>query len=69
MLGTVVGWVSDLIGFFANGVSKVANFFAGIFGGAKDSSRPPRGGRGLKYPSPGARPQLEQVAPLAGGVD
>jgi len=38
VLGTVVGWVSDLIGFFSNGVSTVVDWFAGLFGGAKDST-------------------------------
>ena len=38
VLGTIAGWVSDLIGFFANGAGKVASFFGGIFGGAKESS-------------------------------
>lgn len=38
VLGTVVGWVADLIEFFSSGVSKVVDWFAGLFGGAKEST-------------------------------
>lgn len=38
LLGTVVGWIADLIGWVSEGVGKVVNFFASIFGGAKESS-------------------------------
>ena len=38
LLGTVAGWVSDLVGLFANGLEKVAGWFGGLFGGAKDST-------------------------------
>lgn len=38
LLGTVAGWISDLVGLFANGLEKVTGWFSGLFGGAKDST-------------------------------
>lgn len=37
VLGTVVGWASDLVGLFAGGLGKVTDWFSGLFSGAKES--------------------------------